>query len=250
MPIRLHINVDHVATLRNARGSQYPDPVLIAELCELAGADGITVHLREDRRHIQDRDLERMRAQLGTVLNLECAPTEEMLHIIERVRPDVVTLVPEKREERTTEGGLDVVAGRERIERAARVCQSNQVKLSLFIEAQKEQIALSRELGANQVEFHTGDYCLAKESRAHEILQTLRAGAHQASSLGLEVAAGHGLTRHNVRAIAEIPEVEELNIGHAVISDALFVGIDAAVKGFRAAIERGVRKRSERGSGA
>jgi len=244
MPIRLHINVDHTATLRNARGTLYPDPLLIAQLCEQAGADGITVHLREDRRHIQDRDVERLRAQLSSVLNMECAPTDEMLSIAERLRPDVVTLVPEKREERTTEGGLDVALARTRIEKAARVCHSNEIKLSLFIEATPEQIRLSRELGAHQVEFHTGDYCLAKEPRQTELLEHLKTGARLAREQGLEVAAGHGLTRHNLLAIAEIPEIAELNIGHAVISDALFMGIDAAVKAFRTAIDRGLSRRA------
>lgn len=244
MPIRLHINVDHVATLRNARGTRYPDPTLLAELCERAGADGITVHLREDRRHIVDGDLERLRAQINTVLNMECAPTEEMLSIAERVRPDVITLVPERREERTTEGGLDVAEARARIEKMAQMCHRSEIKLSLFIEAASEAIRAARELGAQQVEFHTGDYCLSKEPRQRELLEALKQGAGLAQELGLEVAAGHGLTRHNLLEIAKIPQVCELNIGHAVIADALFVGIEAAVQGFRTAIDRGVRLRT------
>jgi pyridoxine 5-phosphate synthase len=237
--IRLHINIDHVATLRNARGTVYPDPVLAAQLCELAGADGITAHLREDRRHIRDDDIVRLRKSLTTLLNLEMAATDEMIAIAERVRPDVITLVPERREELTTEGGLDVIATRVQVEKAARVCEASGIKLSLFIAADARQIEASRELGARQVELHTGEYAEARGRQRAETLSRLARGAQQAHKLGLEVAAGHGLTRENVGAITAIPEVEELNIGHAVIADAVMLGLSQAVRDFRAAVERG-----------
>lgn len=236
--IRFHVNVDHVATLRNARGTRYPDPVLAAQLCELAGADGITAHLREDRRHIVDDDLARLRAAVTTLLNLEMAATEEMERIAEQIHPDVVTLVPERREERTTEGGLDVVSAAARIERIARTLERAGIKLSLFIEPDARQIARSRELGARQVELHTGEYCNRTGAEQQREIERLQHAAAEASKLGLEVAAGHGLTRHNVGPIARIPSVEELNIGHAVVSDAVFLGLEGAVRAFREAIER------------
>jgi len=242
--VRLHINIDHVATLRNARGTVYPDPVLAAQLCELAGADGITAHLREDRRHIKDDDIARLRTSLTTLLNLEMAATDEMIAIAERVQPDVITLVPERREELTTEGGLDVIAARAQIEKAARTCETRGIKLSLFIAADPKQIELSRELGARQVELHTGEYAEARGAKRAETLSRLARAARHARKLGLEVAAGHGLTRENVGAIAAIPEVEELNIGHAVIADAVMLGLSQAVRDLRAAIERGVAGRT------
>jgi len=242
--IRLHVNIDHVATLRNARGTFYPDPVFAAELCEQAGADGITCHLREDRRHIRDEDLERLRHAVGSLLNLEMAAADEMIAIAERVRPDVVTLVPERREERTTEGGLDVVASRAKVQATARMCERENIKLSLFIEADERQIRESRELGARQIELHTGDYCLAQHAERAERLNRLRRGAELAAGIGLEVAAGHGLTRHNVVDIASIGPVAELNIGHALVADAVLVGLERAVRDFREAIERGIRRRT------
>jgi len=241
--VRLHINIDHVATLRNARGTVYPDPVLAAQLCELAGADGITAHLREDRRHIRDDDIVRLRKSLTTLLNLEMAATDEMIAVAERVRPDVITLVPERREELTTEGGLDVIATRSQVEKAARACAANGIKLSLFIAADLEQIEASRALGAGQIELHTGEYAEARGPARAETLARLALGARHAKKLGLEVAAGHGLTRDNVGAITAIPEVEELNIGHAVIADAVMVGLSQAVRDLRAAVERGARER-------
>jgi pyridoxine 5-phosphate synthase len=245
--LRLHVNIDHVATLRNARGTLYPDPVFAAELCELAGADGITAHLREDRRHIRDDDIERLRRSLTTLLNLEMAATDEMIAVAERVRPDVITLVPERREELTTEGGLDVISARERVEKAAAMCARTGIKLSLFIEADDAQLEASSELGATQVELHTGGYAHARGSHRAEVLSRLARAAHRARKLGLEVAAGHGLTRENVPAIAAIPEIEELNIGHSVIADAVLVGMDRAVRDLRRAIERGLETRLTRG---
>ncbi len=241
--IRLHVNIDHVATLRNARGTAYPDPVLAAELAELAGADGITCHLREDRRHIRDADLDRLRASVGTLLNLEMAVTEEMIGIAARVHPDVITLVPERREERTTEGGLDVVGTRGAIERVAAMCQRERIKLSLFIGPELGAVAASRDLGAEQVELHTGEYCNAPPRERARELERLAAAAERADELGLEVAAGHGLTRHHVLEIATLPEIVELNIGHALIADALLVGLERAIDGFREAIDRGIGRR-------
>ena len=246
--IRLHINIDHVATIRNARGTVYPDPVTAAALCELAGADGITAHLREDRRHIKDDDIARLRASLTTMLNLEMAATDEMNAIADRTGPDVVTLVPERRAELTTEGGLDVVATRVAIEKAAEMCQRRKIKLSLFIAPNEEHVRLSRELGATQVEFHTGEYCHRQgEARAAELARLKRA-CTLAHSLGIEVAAGHGLTRFNVLDIAAIPEIVELNIGHSVIGDAVLVGLDRAVRDLRAAVHRGMAQRGHPGS--
>ncbi len=241
--IRFHVNIDHVATVRNARGTTYPDPVLAAGLAELAGADGITAHLREDRRHIKDGDLERLRASVTTLLNLEMAATDDMRAIAERVHPDVITLVPERREERTTEGGLDVIGNRAAIEKVVAMCKTAGIKLSLFIAADEKQIGVSRAIGAQQVELHTGEYCNATGKEREAELDRLRRGACRAGELGLEVAAGHGLTRHNVADIAAIPEIEELNIGHALVADALFLGMDRAVKDFRAAIARGEHQR-------
>jgi pyridoxine 5-phosphate synthase len=240
MPIRLHINVDHIATLRNARGTRYPDPVHAAQLCESAGADGITIHLREDRRHIRDDDVARMRAALTTLLNLEMAATDEMIAIAERTRPDVITLVPERREEQTTEGGLDVVGQSDAIAKAIAMAKQAGIKTSLFIAAERRDVEASRDLGAEQIELHTGDYCHAPTPKE---LERLRSAALLADKLGLEVAAGHGLTRHNVVQVAAIGAIEELNIGHAVIADAVSVGLERAVRDFRAAIARGIRLR-------
>jgi pyridoxine 5-phosphate synthase len=244
MSIRLHVNIDHVATLRNARGTFYPDPVLAAQLCEGAGADGITAHLREDRRHIVDRDIDRLRESVTTFLNLEMAPTAEMLEVALRVRPDAVTLVPERREERTTEGGLDIVRGAATLAPLARRLVEAGIKLSLFIAPDDAQVDASRDLGAAQIELHTGEYCNAKgKERAEELTLLVRA-AHRAAARGLEVAAGHGLTRHNVVEIAAMPSLVEVNIGHSIIADAVFGGLPAAVRDMRSALERGMAMRS------
>ncbi|MBI2393935.1 MAG: pyridoxine 5'-phosphate synthase [Deltaproteobacteria bacterium] len=244
MPIRLHVNIDHVATLRQARGTQYPDPVFAAQLCEQAGADGITLHLREDRRHIVDRDVERMRDAITTLMNLECAATDEMVDIAVRLRPDVVTLVPERREERTTEGGLDAASHRAHLgPRIARLVDAG-IKVSLFVAADEAQVDAAVALGARQVEFHTGPYAHARAPVGRDVERTLIAQASRAAKArGLEVAAGHGLTRSNVVGVASIPEIEELNIGHAIIADAVLMGLPRAVRAMRAAIRRGVRVR-------
>ena len=241
--IRLHINIDHVATIRNARGTVYPDPVTAAALCELAGADGITAHLREDRRHIKDDDIARLRSALTTLLNLEMAATDEMTSIADRVGPDVVTLVPERRAELTTEGGLDVRATRPAVEKVALMCQRRKIKLSLFIAPNEADVRLASELGAGQVEFHTGEYCHKQGDERVIELDRLKHAAALAHSLGLEVAAGHGLTRFNVLDIAAIPQIVELNIGHSVIGDAVLVGLDRAVRDLRLAIQRGLSQR-------
>ena len=234
----LHVNIDHVATLRQARGTRYPDPVWAASLCELAGADGITVHLREDRRHIQDRDVRLLRETVGRLLNLEMAATDEMVTVAREVRPDVVTLVPEKREERTTEGGLDLVGQRVSLERAASALGESGIAVSLFIDPTSEAVRAARQLGVPRVELHTGDYCNARgETRAAELAR-LAGAAHEAAALGLHVAAGHGLTVDNVGDVVAIDAVEELNIGHAIVARAVFVGLDAAVREMLRAIER------------
>ncbi len=244
MAIRLHVNIDHVATLRNARGTPYPDPVEAALMCERAGADGITVHLREDRRHIVDRDVERLRETVGTWLNLEMAATDAMVAFAARVRPDMVTLVPERREERTTEGGLDVVGHRAAVEGAARKLVDAGIAVSLFIDPDEPQVRASAETPARQIELHTGDYCGARSLARPTELSRLGRAASLARSLELDVAAGHGLTRANVVEVAAIPQVVELNIGHAVVADALFGGLARAVKGFRAAVDRGLALRA------
>jgi len=240
--VRLHVNVDHVATLRNARGTPYPDPVLAAEECIAAGAEGITAHLREDRRHIVDDDVERLRAMLeraGRTFNLEMAATDEMVRIALRCRPDVCSLVPERREERTTEGGLDAAGGSTALERRVRALVDAGIHVSLFIVADVGQIRASHAVGATQIEFHTGAYAHGNPGELSRLAQ----GADLAHALGLEVAAGHGLTQANVPALVAIPAVVELNIGHALVSDAVFLGMGDAVRAYRAAIERGVSLR-------
>ena len=228
--VRLGVNVDHTATIRQQRGTRYPDPVLAAAVVELAGADQITVHLREDRRHIIDRDVTILRDTIQTRLNLEMADTEEMRRIACEVRPGTVTLVPEKREERTTEGGLDVVGNRSAL--AAHVPQlvDAGIEVSLFVDPDPVQIDASREVGAQAVELHTGDYCNAVGAARERELEKLRAASAHAAKAGLTVVGGHGLDYVNVRAVAAIPEMEELNIGHSIIARAIFVGLDQAVR--------------------
>ncbi|MBK8217029.1 MAG: pyridoxine 5'-phosphate synthase [Myxococcales bacterium] len=243
--VRIHVNIDHVATLRNARGTTYPDPVLAARHCLDAGAHGITAHLREDRRHIRDEDVERLRSELRTTLNLEMAATDEMLAIALRIRPDVVTLVPERREERTTEGGLDVVGQKERLRAMCATLDDASIKTSLFVAPDLAQIDASAALGVAQVELHTGDYAHAvtAEERART-LGALEGAARAAAAARLEVAAGHGLTVANVVELMRISAIEELNVGHAVVADAIFSGMGAAVAALRGAVERGVRARA------
>jgi pyridoxine 5-phosphate synthase len=233
---RLHVNIDHVATLRQARGERYPDPIPAAGICEMAGASGITMHLREDRRHIVDRDLEIMRRVVTTVLNLEMAATDEMVGIARVRKPDICTIVPEKREERTTEGGLAVASDLHHIRDVTDALHEAGIRVSLFINADIEEIEASKTVGADTVELHTGEYCHIKPVEAAKELSKIVTSAKAASDMGIEVAAGHGLHYHNVRAISEIPEIVELNIGHAIISRAVFVGLDAAVRQMLAAM--------------
>ncbi len=239
MRVALHVNVDHVATLRQARGTRYPDPVEAAFAAERAGADGITVHLREDQRHIQPRDVRVLRETVRGLLNLEMASAESTVALALEVLPQHVTLVPERREERTTEGGLDVVGQRASLGPVIAKLRAAGIKVSLFIAPDDAQIEASKALGAEQVELHTGDYANAVgDARAHE-LASLARGAAKAHALGLRVAAGHGLTAENVGPIAAIPEVVELNIGHAIVADAVIVGFAPAVRAMRRAIARG-----------
>jgi pyridoxine 5-phosphate synthase len=235
MQQRLYINIDHVATLRQARRGAEPEPADAVPVCERAGADGITAHLREDRRHIQDADIDAIVSAVTTVFNLEMACTPEMVALAERIRPHQVTLVPERREEVTTEGGLAVMTSAKSLQPALARLRDAGIRTSLFIDPDPESITRSREVGADAIELHTGTYAHAPgEGPA---LAALRAGARLGASLGLAVHAGHGLTTANVGPVAAIPEVEELNIGHHVISRAIFIGLDAAVRELRAAMD-------------
>jgi pyridoxine 5-phosphate synthase len=242
--VKLHVNVDHVATLRQARGTSYPDPVWAASLCELAGADGITVHLREDRRHIQDRDVRLLRQTVRGALNLEMAATDEMVAIAREVKPDVVTLVPEKREERTTEGGLDLEGQRAPVDKAIRALSAAGIPVSLFIDPTEAAVRASHALSAPRIELHTGDYCEAWhpiEHRADGELGRLAQAARLGHELGLHVAAGHGLDYPNVGAVAALPEITELNIGHAIVARAVLVGLERAVREMIAAFGQAAR---------
>jgi pyridoxine 5-phosphate synthase len=235
---RLHINVDHVATLRQQRNTLYPDPVTAALLAELAGVEGITVHLREDRRHIQPRDVKILRQSVQTTLNLEMAATEAMVAFALELKPDVCTLVPEKREEQTTEGGLDVVGNESALRGVVEQLQGAGIKVSLFIDPGTDQVRASQAVGAQQVELHTGDYCNARGAEQEAELQRLIDGAAAAAEQGLAVAAGHGLSYTDVGPVAAIPQVEELNIGHGIVARAVLVGIERAVIDMREAIDR------------
>lgn len=228
---RLAVNVDHIATIRQARRGSEPDPVAAAILAEVAGASGIIVHLREDRRHIQDRDLRLLREVVTTRLNLEMAATEEMVKIALEVLPDVSTLVPEHRQELTTEGGLDVAGQEERMARVVHALTEGGIRVSLFIDPVAEQVAASKRTGVPCVELHTGRYAEARTGpeRQAALLKIMEA-ARLGRDLGLQIAAGHGLTYGNVTPVAAVPEVEELNIGHSIVARASLVGIDRAVR--------------------
>jgi pyridoxine 5-phosphate synthase len=235
--LRLGVNIDHVATVRNARGSAYPDPVRAAKMAEAAGADGITAHLREDRRHIRDADIDALMANLSVPLNFEMAATEEMQRIALRHVPHAVCIVPEKREERTTEGGLEVAREENRIGDFIAPLREAGCRVSLFVAADRPQIEAAARIGAQVVELHTGAYCdLHYEGRLDERdaeLERLREMSTYAHSLGLEVHAGHGLTYDTVQPIAAFPEVVELNIGHFLIAEAIFVGLEPVLKEMR-----------------
>jgi pyridoxine 5-phosphate synthase len=227
---RLHVNIDHVATVRQARKSQQPDPVFAAGLCELAGANGITAHLREDRRHIQDRDIRLLREVVKTLFNLEMAYTPEMIKLAHEIRPDQVCLVPEKREELTTEGGLDLHSMPDSFAGDIKALQDKGIDVSLFIDPDPNLIEAAADVDAAFIELHTGAYANAKGKKRENELKRLTTAAIYAHELGLRVNAGHGLDYDNVMAIAQIPFIEELNIGYAIIGRAVYVGLDQAVR--------------------
>lgn len=233
--LRLYVNVDHVATLRQARRGDEPDPVEAAALCERAGADGITAHLREDRRHIQDADVERLATNVRTYFNLESACVPEMISIALRLRPQQVTLVPERREEVTTEGGLAVAERPQAVRDSVSRLRAAGIRTSLFIDPDEEAVRASRDLGAEAIELHTGEYSRASDRSA--ALDAIRKAARLGRELGLAVHAGHGLTVDNVGPVAAIAEIEELNIGHSIVSRAVFVGLEAAVREIREAMD-------------
>ncbi|BAU63890.1 pyridoxal phosphate biosynthetic protein PdxJ [Stanieria sp. NIES-3757] len=235
--LTLGVNIDHVATIRQARRTVEPDPVAAAVLAELGGADGITVHLREDRRHIQDRDVRLLRQTVRTHLNLEMAPTAEMIAIAIEIKPDYVTLVPEKREEVTTEGGIDIVSNLTRFSEVVQQLQEAGIPVSWFIDADEAQIDAAAKTGAKFIELHTGKYADAEnEATRQQELTILQQGTKQALAAGLRVNAGHGLTYWNVYPVACIPGMEELNIGHTIISRAVLVGMEKAVKDMKLAM--------------
>ena len=237
--IELGVNIDHVATLRQARGTRYPNPVQAALIAETSGADAITLHLREDRRHIQDTDVVLLRELLATRMNLESAVTEEMLAFALRVKPHDVCLVPEKRSELTTEGGLDVAGQLDRVKQACSRLSAAGIRVSLFIDPERTQVEAARQAGAAVVEIHTGTYADAQAASAIETeLERVRDAAAYASGIGLKVNAGHGLHYHNVHAIAAIPQIVELNIGHAIVAHALFVGFAEAVREMKALMQQ------------
>ncbi len=236
-PLRLGVNIDHVATIRNARGGRHPDPMRAAILAAEAGADGITAHLREDRRHISDEDISRLSREINLPLNLECAATSEMLDIALRHKPHAVCLVPEKREEKTTEGGLDVAGQHNHLKPFVGRLRDGGIRVSMFINPDLRQIAAARDIGADIVELHAGAYCeaiLAGEMAAAEAeLASHRRGAIEAAAIGLEVHAGHGVSFDTVGVFAAIPQVVELNIGHFLIGEAVFTGLHAAIRQMR-----------------
>lgn len=245
--MRLGVNIDHVATVRNARGGADPDPVRAAKLAQAAGADGITAHLREDRRHISDADIAALSTALSIPLNLEMAATEEMAQIALRHRPHAACIVPEKREERTTEGGIDAAGQQGRLAPIVAALGKAAIRVSMFIEPDRRQLDASKALGAPVVELHTGAYAnAAGAGRATELTRVREAAAYGAS-IGLEVHAGHGLTFDNVRPIAAIPQIAELNIGHFLIGEAIFIGLDASIRRMRRLIDEG---RGEAGASA
>jgi pyridoxine 5-phosphate synthase len=237
--VLLGVNVDHVATLRQARGVDYPDPLEASRIAAAAGADGITVHLREDRRHIQDHDVARIRAELGVKLNLEMAATEEMVVIARRVAPHDVCIVPERRAELTTEGGLAVAENEAALAPLVAALADAGIRVSLFVDPDPRQIAASHAVGAAVVELHTGRYCEVRGPAVEDELRHLVSAARQANGLGMVVNAGHGLTVANVGPIARLPHLHELNVGHAIVARAVLVGMAEAVREMRAAIDAG-----------
>ena len=240
---RLGVNVDHVATLRQARGERAPDPLTVALMAEMAGADGIVVHLREDRRHIQDRDVRWLREGLHTRLDLEMAATEEMVQIALKIKPDVVTLVPERRQELTTEGGLNVALHQQELRKHIDLLREGGIQVSLFIDPEPQQIKAAHKVAADIIEIHTGRYVHSKPHLREDEINQVAEAARLASKLGMGVAAGHGLNYYNVVPIAKIREIGELNIGHSIIARALFVGIHEAVREMKVLIQYDCRHR-------
>lgn len=236
--LRLGVNIDHVATIRNARGGSHPDPVRAARLAAQAGADGITAHLREDRRHISDRDIERLGREIALPLNLEMAATEEMLAIALRHRPHAACLVPEKREERTTEGGLDARRFQDELAPYVRQLGEAGIRVSLFVEPDPAQLDAAKALGAPVVELHTGAYCEAEGPARARHLDRIRTAATHAAEIGLECHAGHGLTFDTVAPVAAIATLAELNIGHFLIGEAIFGGLESAIRRMRALMDK------------
>jgi pyridoxine 5-phosphate synthase len=240
--VRLGVNIDHVATVRQARRASYPDPVEAARLAERGGAQGITVHLREDRRHIQDHDVTRLRSSVRTKLNLEMAATAEMCRIATTIRPDDVCIVPERREELTTEGGLDAASQKDMLREVVAALRAARIRVSLFIDPHPRQIETAAEVRSDAVELHTGGYAEATDPyRLEAELTRLRAGARQANGLGLVVNAGHGLRLDNVKPVAAIREMVELNIGHSIVARAVLVGMETAVREMRQALDQARR---------
>ncbi len=242
--LRLGVNIDHVATIRNARGGPHPDPIRAAKLAESSGADGITAHLREDRRHISDDDITNLMAELKVPLNLEMAATDEMLSIALRHEPHAACLVPEKRQERTTEGGLDAAGGRDHLGPSIQSLGQAGIRVSLFIEPDTAQLEAARDLGAPVVELHTGAYCDAEGAEQAKQLRRIIDAAETAEKLGLECHAGHGLTFDTVAPVAAIPTIVELNIGHFLVGEAIFGGFESSIKRMRALMDKA---RSEAG---
>ena len=234
--LRLGVNIDHVATIRNARGGRHPDPLRAARIACAAGADGITAHLREDRRHITDADIEKLRHEIDRPLNLEMAATEEMLAIALRHQPHAACLVPERREERTTEGGLDVIGGHNHLAPYVARLSERGIRVSLFVAPDLAQLDMARKIGAPVVELHTGSYCHAEGAARMAELERLRRASAHAHALGLECHAGHGLDYDTVRPVAVIPELAELNIGHFLVGEAIFTGLAGAIASMRAMI--------------
>ena len=247
--IRLGVNIDHVATLRNARGGAHPDPVRAAQVAAQAGADGITAHLREDRRHIRDDDIVILMQRIGLPLNLEMAATDEMVTIALARRPHAVCIVPERREERTTEGGIDAAAQHNRLAPIVSALGRANIRVSLFVEANKRQLNAAKALGARAVELHTGAYCEAQGGERASHLKAIRESAAYGASLGLEVHAGHGLNFENVGPVAEIPEICELNIGHFLVGEGIFLGLEVAIGEMRARMDAARSKAGEQQSG-
>lgn len=237
-PIRLGVNIDHVATIRNARGGTHPDPVESAKIAKLAGANGITAHLREDRRHISDNDIFRLKKEIDLPLNLEMAATQEMLQIALKTKPNAVCLVPEKRAELTTEGGLDVIQNSTKLIPIINALKQAKIRVSLFVDADLNQIKKSQEIGADIIEIHTGIYCHNKGQAQEKEFERIKNCAKFADEIGLECHAGHGLDFDSAAKIAKIPQIIELNIGHFLIGESIFIGLEAAVKKMITVIKR------------